>query len=361
MPASGHLSPDAIEGYARGLLPPAELLAADDHVQACAACRGRLLAREPVAAWEAWEGLLQAEDATSHGTGGGQRLERWRLPALAAAALIAAALGGYVLLERSRMAPAAPHQGEAPPRTAATPVVSARPPGAGERAATSSSAGGPELAALPAPWREALQQAFATRRLDLPQRYAALVGGAGVLRGRATTALLAPLTPVATAVRGDRPTFRWRPLPGASTHRVMVFDGDYRPVADSGALADAVWTPPRPLPRGIVLAWQVVATRDGRQVTAPAPPAPEARFEVLAPAALADLERAEQAAASLSALGRAVFAARAGLLAEAEAELGTLAAGGGPEAELAGALLRSLPGAGATAQEPSPTSTKGAQ
>jgi hypothetical protein len=214
------------------------------------------------------------------------------------------------------------------------------------------------VAALPAPWRATVRAALAARRLPLPADWPALAGGPGALRGPAEAGpggdgTPLPLAPVATTVRRDRPAFRWRPLPGASAHRVTVFDPGYRPVAESGPLAGDAWTPPSPLPRGVVLSWQLEAVHGGEPVTAPRPPAPEARFRVLTPAEVEEIEGAERLRPP--AVARAVLYARAGLLAEAAAAL--RAAAGGPDAALAAEMLRRLPPSPAAAQEASPTST----
>jgi hypothetical protein len=47
---SSHPSPDALDRYRRGLLPPEELLAVDDHLASCAVCREAALRATPVPA-----------------------------------------------------------------------------------------------------------------------------------------------------------------------------------------------------------------------------------------------------------------------------------------------------------------------
>ena len=51
-------------------------------------------------------------------------------------------------------------------------------------------------------------------------------------------------------------------------------------MARSEAVTDTEWTSPGPLPRGVALSWQVIATTARGAVQAPVPPAPEARFRV---------------------------------------------------------------------------------
>jgi hypothetical protein len=78
-----------------------------------------------------------------------------------------------------------------------------------------------------------------------------------------------------------RPTFEWRPLSGAESYVVTVFDERARVLARSPSVPAVTWTPPDPLPRSVTLVWQVVAQRDGAKITAPAAPAPPTRFRVL--------------------------------------------------------------------------------
>jgi hypothetical protein len=76
----------------------------------------------------------------------------------------------------------------------------------------------------------------------------------------------------------------------------------------------------------------VTALAGGRRITAPAPPAPEARFEVAAAEVLAAVE-ARRAQAPASHLVAVIALVEAGLLDDADAELGALAADnpGSPE------------------------------
>jgi hypothetical protein len=141
-------------------------------------------------------------------------------------------------------------------------------------------------------------------------------------------------------VRGDRPVFRWTPLSGARAYVVTVAREDLTQVAQSEELAATEWTPGRPLPRGTTLSWQVAAlTSEGRRI-APAPPDPEARFELL------EARRAEALARSLAEVGGSRLAigyllARAGALDEAETALAALAASN-PDAEPVARLLDGL-------------------
>lgn len=138
------------------------------------------------------------------------------------------------------------------------------------------------LASLPPQWRRDVAAALRTGRLDRPGAIADLAGAGPALRGPAATAPFSLLSPIATAVAGGRPVFRWMPLSGARSYEARVFDPDLHPVAASGPLTGTEWTPGQPLPPGTVYAWQVVAHRGNEDMIAPGPQSPPALFRVLA-------------------------------------------------------------------------------
>lgn len=161
-------------------------------------------------------------------------------------------------------------------------------------------------------------------RLETPAALAQLRGKPGALMGGANQG--APFTlldPVGAAVRSDRPTLRWQPLDGATQYTVTVFDPNFNTAVKSPPLKQTVWDVPAVLKRGQVYAWQVTAIKDGREVIAPAAPAPEARFEVLGREREDELARVEHARTH-SHLARGVVYARAGLLEDAEREFRAL-------------------------------------
>ncbi len=284
---TSHLSSRQVEGYRQRSLSPRELLAVDDHLAGCADCRLRVAEGEPLAAaLEVWESLggetgqsveLDRRSATAR-----WRPARWTQPALwAAALLLAVGLTFWLAVPPLRR----------------------------------------EVDSLRAEVRRLERRSAAVERLARPPEIADLLAAGAVLRGPAAAAAeLAPRSPVATAVRDGRPTFRWTPLAGAEWYRVAVFDRDFRAVADSGPLSTTEWTPERPLPAGAVYAWQVKVRRGGAELTAPGPTAPQARFRVLpADRAAASARAARATGGAHLALG--LLYARAGLLDDAEREL----------------------------------------
>ena len=160
------------------------------------------------------------------------------------------------------------------------------------------------------------------------------------MRGSASPAdAFEPLSPIGCVVVSDRPTFEWTAVPGAR-YKVEVFGEHFRPLAASDLLDTTRWTAPEPLARGGTYAWQVTAFHGTSETTAPAPPAPVARFVVLDAVHARDLANLErQQPRSHLALG--VAYAEAGARAEATREIRALAAENRDSA-VAKALLRAV-------------------
>ena len=120
-------------------------------------------------------------------------------------------------------------------------------------------------------------------------RQGALPSGTG-LAAEAPGVLLAPdagapapfslIGPIDTRVLSDRPIFTWHPHPGATAYQVLVTSESLDPLARSERITATQWQPAAALPRGVVLLWQVRAWLGGEMVSAPAPPAPPARFAI---------------------------------------------------------------------------------
>jgi hypothetical protein len=161
--------------------------------------------------------------------------------------------------------------------------------------------------------------------LPRPDDLAQLARGRRALMGKtAGPAAFAPQAPVGTRVATGRPSFRWTAHPDARAYEVAVFDQELRPQAASGPVSGTAWQPPQALPAGRVYLWQVTAQTARGRVSAPAPPAPEARFEVADAAVLAEVARG-RAEAPGSHLVAALVLVEKGLLDEAEVELRALA------------------------------------
>ena len=168
--------------------------------------------------------------------------------------------------------------------------------------------------------RQAVERALKTEQVEAPALLASLGVGAETLRGGGGRGVSFPvLSPVGTAVNTDRPTFRWQALSGAGSYVVSVYDRNFRKVAASAPQAGTEWTMTSPLVRGQVYSWHVSASVEGREVTSPEQPAPEAKFVVLDEAKAEELSRARRAYKD-SHLTLGTLYARAGLLDEAEGE-----------------------------------------
>jgi hypothetical protein len=170
---------------------------------------------------------------------------------------------------------------------------------------------------------EAVKSALIASQVEAPPLIAGLAGRSGMLRGEREGVRFALQSPVGTAVLTDRPTLRWQRLEGASGYTVAVYDSSFNPVASSPLLVGAEWTLPQALQRGLVYSWQVTANKDGKLVSSPTSPAPEAKFLVIDQASANGMGQAEQRYAN-SHLVLGVLFARAGLLDDAERELRVL-------------------------------------
>ena len=199
------------------------------------------------------------------------------------------------------------------------------------------------VSGLPAidPARRAAVAGALRGALPPPDDLTQLLPGRRALMGKtAGPAAFAPQAPVATRVSTGRPSFRWTAHPDARTYEVAVFDRELRLQAESGPISGTAWQPPQALPAGRVYLWQVTAHTARGRLSAPAPPDPEARFEVADAAVLAEVARG-RAEAPDSHLVAALVLVEKGLLDEAEVELRALA-GDNHDAPAAARLLLAL-------------------
>jgi hypothetical protein len=149
-----------------------------------------------------------------------------------------------------------------------------------------------------------------------------------------------PLSPVGIIISNDRPTLRWKPLGGATSYTVTLFDADFNRIAKSEPQAATEWRVTVPLRRGRIYSWEVTALKDGHEITAPVAPAPRAQFKILESERLEELSSLEKQR-PVSHLTLGVMYARAGLLDEAEREFQRLLREN-PRSTLARNLLRTV-------------------
>jgi hypothetical protein len=334
-----HLSGEEAARYRRRATSAAELLRVDEHLAACAECRASIAPAddlESLAALLSSADLshLEYEQLAAYVDGSADAIDRelvdthaadcalcrrelkdlqkfakkprhaWRWAMAAAAAILVAI---FVAV---------------PQRNANRPLVSLTDSG---RQVTLRSDG--QLTGLPRlspSQQQAIARALTKGELPRARNVDALRGSQHTILGAADPkSELQPIAPLGCIVVDDRPTLEWNQLPGVTRYRAELFDSHFRAVAASGILRETRWTVDVPLRRGETYVWQVTAFANDREITAPAPPAPMARFGVLDAPRAKEIDRltAQQPPSHL-ALGIAY--AEAGALPDAEREFRVL-------------------------------------
>lgn len=176
---------------------------------------------------------------------------------------------------------------------------------------------------LPPAYQRLVEQALKEQRVEKSPLLASLSRGGGALMGADEQGnRFALREPIGKVLLSDRPTLRWSSLQGAGSYTVEIYDARFNPVAKSPSLKETAWTPP-PLKPGEVYSWQVKAIKDGRDVLAPRPDAPQAKFRILDRTTAAEIARARRDYAG-SHLLLGLLYARAGLLEDADREFRAL-------------------------------------
>jgi anti-sigma factor RsiW len=317
-PPAGHLAYEQLEAYVDGKMSDTDLGIARGHLEFCPSCSDEVrdlntfkveLANSKSHSREGWWAAFVA-----------MWLTRRRIAfAVAMAAVIAMAAE----LGIRRMAP--PHS----------------VPSSGKANFAS-----PEtlwaIKTLSAKEQAAVLEVLSQQKIKPPDVLAGLRGtGETLLGGSPKGARFEVLEPLGEVVLDVRPLFRWRPLAGAISYSVAIFDPNLNPVQSSPALGITQWLADQPLPRGQTYLWQVTAKLgNGQTVSSPRPPSSEARFRVL------DQERADelslfQAIHPGAHLALGVLYAEAGLLKQGEQKLGQLPKSD-PDYDLAQRLLKSI-------------------
>lgn len=319
---SRHLTDAEVEGYARRALGPADLLAVDDHIVSCATCRGRAAAIADLAG-----GLASLRDALVDGAhvsddqvqelAGRAQADGPMAAHLRACPTCAREVEDLRAWTRRRSAPRRSFYYAA---AAAVLLVVAVPTVLWRSSRSDQPASLAGLESLRPEEHSLVRAALQQGAAEPPALLAELEGRRETLMGGTTGETFGLVEPLFTIVPSDRPTFRWAPLAGADDYTVAVHDETLRPVVESPPLGQTAWTPEAALPRGATYVWQVTARRGGRSITAPAPPAPLARFRVLEEGAATRLQEiARDHPESYLLLG--ILYAQAGARAEAEKHL----------------------------------------
>jgi hypothetical protein len=190
-------------------------------------------------------------------------------------------------------------------------------------------------------YQSVIKQAMDAQKVNTPSAIRDLTGKDSKLLGSGEDQdRFALVSPLGTIIRSTRPTFRWQSLPGASSYSVAILDAQLNLIEQSSPAGKANWTPLHPLKRNVVYIWQVTALKDGREVTAPAAPAREARFKILSAEKTATLAPVTTELAG-SHLKLGIVYAHEGLLDDAEREF-RAAIAAGEDSALARKLLQSV-------------------
>ena len=202
----------------------------------------------------------------------------------------------------------------------------------------------------------ALKTVLQSRRLTIPQgnrssQPEVLLGPPARTSGPAVIIRY----PVNETVLTPKPRFEWEASGAADGYRVSVYDRGFRLVTESPVLAGGPWSPSVDLVPGQSYTWVVGARMGGREIHAPAPPAPEARFTVLSSAESARLQEMRRKYPAEH-LMLAALLAQAGALTPAWEELEALERAN-PGSEVVQQIAESLPGGAHQA----PSSSKPAQ
>jgi anti-sigma factor RsiW len=176
-------------------------------------------------------------------------------------------------------------------------------------------------------------------RIEIPD-LKTLFGKRSTLLGSAGEGLPFALVGPLGVVETDRPIFRWRSLVGATSYTVQVHDANFNKVDGSISQLETEWRASRPLARGKIYTWQVVAMKDGKEFVSPVAPAPEAKFKVLEQRLADEFAQARRDHGN-SHLVLGTLYAQAGLIDEAEAEFKALASVN-PRSEVVQKLLKTV-------------------
>ena len=313
-----HVTDDEMAWLRAGQLRPAQVAEVGRHLSTCAHCAERVAADLDIPRMTRdLRVFIEAEnDDLDQSRSAVAKPSLWYL----AASLAAIALLGIVFALRRPSTPAVP-----PPPAIVTTTTQPRP--------TATSHGR-------ADWDRWVAEALAARRLTVSSMVADLQPRPAQYRGARTTDR--QLQPNGRVVESTRPLLSWKKIEGDVTYNVVLAIDEDR-IIESGPLSMPQWQPPNDLERGREYSWQV-------EVASTITPA--ARFRVIDPKALAEIDSA-RAKFPNDFLLQAVLLARHGLTHEAQRALDEYRKHGDPA--LAKALGESL------RQSADPTRTNAAQ
>jgi hypothetical protein len=136
--------------------------------------------------------------------------------------------------------------------------------------------------AFPQKYQELAKTVLQQQPVEAPDWVSDLHGHGGTLMGEDSDGVsIQLLKPLGTVIDSVTPQFEWKPVAGAHQYSVKVFDANFHAVASSGMITQTQWTPQTALQRGLIYNWKVTAVTNQGEVSAPIPPAPEAKFKIL--------------------------------------------------------------------------------
>jgi hypothetical protein len=193
---------------------------------------------------------------------------------------------------------------------------------------------------VPAQTREEVAKVLIAEKLDPPVNLRELGGQAAALRGSNEKPPFKLTYPLRTVIVSARPTLKWETASGASSYRVYINDQNGAEVAKSDELSPdrTSWSPAKPLKRGEIFTWTVVAVVDGKEIVSPGSSLPEIKFKVLSTKSLEQLNKLKT---SRSHVALGVFYLREGMVNEAEHEFQILLSEN-PSSTIAKKLLRQV-------------------
>jgi hypothetical protein len=307
-----HLTDAELHAFAGGLSAADELLRADDHLSACGRCRARAIALNDIA--PPLDDLrAQLNTDVSHLTDEDVQLfvqDRLTTPASAVALAHlkdCSTCARHLEDLRSWAEAGEPVRPRRAPRflsvrrgslaLAATILLAILIPAAIRQARSgrpTASASVVGLETLPPLEQERVRTALNAGAATIPDFMSDLATSREVLMGApARSETFGLVAPIGTATVTDRPRFEWQVFDRAEHYVVTVFDEQSTVVARSPMITETYWMPVDPLARGRTYVWQVAAQRASSMITAPAAPAPPAKFHVIDASSADVLERVE--------------------------------------------------------------------
>jgi hypothetical protein len=152
------------------------------------------------------------------------------------------------------------------------------------------------LETFPQSLQQHIKATLTSKQVEVPLYFHELAAKVSTLMGTSNKGVSVALTsPIGTVIKTARPALHWRALDGATNYSISIYNSDFEKVASSPPLVGTEWTVPQPLRRGGVYSWQITATKDGKEILSPTPPAPEAKFKVLDQAKLDEIEQMKKA------------------------------------------------------------------